>query len=88
MADICQIEINGVRYNINDAQAKANIAKIMSVLGDINYYSDRSVSAMLTDLLERVYLPSVSASDNGKFLRVVNGAWVAESILNAEEVSV
>lgn len=32
-------------------------------------------------------LPSVSASDNGKFLRVVNGAWAAVSISNANGVS-
>ena len=28
-------------------------------------------------------LPTVSASDNGKFLRVVSGAWAAVSISNA-----
>lgn len=28
-------------------------------------------------------LPTVSASDNGKFLRVVSGAWAAVSIANA-----
>ena len=28
-------------------------------------------------------LPAVTTADNGKFLRVVNGAWVAESIPNA-----
>lgn len=28
-------------------------------------------------------LPAVSASDNGKFLRVVSGAWAAQSISNA-----
>lgn len=32
-------------------------------------------------------LPSVSASDNGKFLRVMNGAWAAVSISNANGVS-
>lgn len=32
-------------------------------------------------------LPEVTASDNGKFLRVVDGAWAAESLQNAEEVS-
>lgn len=31
-------------------------------------------------------LPMVTQSDNGKFLRVVNGTWVAQSILNAEGV--
>ena len=28
-------------------------------------------------------LPTVTASDNGKFLRVVSGAWVASEIPNA-----
>lgn len=28
-------------------------------------------------------LPAVTASDNGKFLRVVNGAWRAETIPSA-----
>lgn len=28
-------------------------------------------------------LPAVTASDNGKFLRVVNGAWAAVKIANA-----
>lgn len=32
-------------------------------------------------------LPAVTASDNGKFLRVVNGAWTAAAIDNANGVS-
>lgn len=32
-------------------------------------------------------LPDVTASDNGKFLRVVGGAWAAETINDAEGVS-
>lgn len=32
-------------------------------------------------------LPSVTASDNGKFLRVVSGAWAAVSISDANGVS-
>ena len=28
-------------------------------------------------------VPTITASDNGKFLRVVNGAWAAVSIANA-----
>lgn len=32
-------------------------------------------------------LPTVSTSDNGKFLRVVDGAWVAESVESAESTS-
>lgn len=32
-------------------------------------------------------LPAVTASDNGKFLRVVSGAWAAVSIYDANGVS-
>ena len=32
-------------------------------------------------------LPTVTASDNGKFLRVVNGAWAASEISVANGVS-
>ncbi len=32
-------------------------------------------------------LPTVTTADNGKFLRVSDGVWVAESIPNAEEAS-
>lgn len=32
-------------------------------------------------------LPTVTASDNGKFLRVVNGAWAASEISDANGVS-
>lgn len=32
-------------------------------------------------------LPSVTTADNGKFLRVVNGSWAAESVANAKGVS-
>lgn len=32
-------------------------------------------------------MPEVTTSDNGKFLRVVNGAWAAATVPNAEEVA-
>lgn len=32
-------------------------------------------------------VPSVTASDNGKFLRVVNGAWTAVAIADANGVN-
>ena len=32
-------------------------------------------------------VPAVTTSDNGKFLRVVNGAWAVEAIDNANGVS-
>ena len=48
----------------------ANNAPVVSVngkTGDVTIYE----------------VPTVTTSDNGKFLRVVNGAWAAESIANA-----
>ena len=32
-------------------------------------------------------LPAVTSDDNGKFMTVVDGAWAAEAIPNAEEAS-
>ena len=45
-----------------------------------NTYTDNAL-AQLTEL------PTVTTSDNGKFLRVVAGQWSAQAILNAEEVA-
>lgn len=34
-----------------------------------------------------ISLPEVTTADNGKFLRVVGGAWAAVNLPNAEEAS-
>ena len=52
----------------------ANNAPVVSVNGKTGAVKVREV-------------PSVTASDNGKFLRVVNGAWSAETIPSANGVS-
>ena len=42
----------------------------------------------LTPDEENAALPSVTSSDSGKFLRVsADGTWVAETVLNIEEVA-
>ena len=43
--------------------------------------------ATKTELNNFKALPSVTASDNGAFLRVVNGAWAKATVRSAEEVS-
>ena len=56
-------------------------------------YTDEKADATLTE--SKAYtdekatsgLPEVSAADNGKFMRVSNGAWAAEAVPNAEEAS-
>lgn len=35
------------------------------------------------DYIHQKELPNVTTTDNGKFLRVVNGAWAAAEIANA-----
>ena len=45
---------------------------------DDNYYTKEEINSKI---------PSVTTQDNGKFLRVVNGKWVAASVPNAEEAS-
>lgn len=45
-----------------------------------------ATTAWVNDKID-VILPSVTSLDNGKFLRVVNGAWAAASVSNANGVS-
>lgn len=47
---------------------------------------DQMNTAIDTKLASYSSLPEVTASDNGKFLRVVGGVWAAGTVLNAEEV--
>lgn len=39
------------------------------------------------EAVDMVSIPDVTAEDNGKFLRVVNGAWAASTVPNAEKAS-
>lgn len=58
------------------------------ISGKIHYDEDSTVdftSTTVTGL--KGLLPTVTASDNGKFLRVVNGAWAAATVENANGVS-
>lgn len=52
-----------------------------SITGNIEEQTD-----LMTTINARA-LPSVTSSDNGKFLRVVNGAWAASTIPNASGVT-
>lgn len=52
---------------------------------DMALYSD--VTSLSSDVANKMPNVAVTASDNGKFLRVVDGAWAAASIPNAEEAT-
>lgn len=42
------------------------------------------IKAYVSEVVDDLDVPAVTTDDNGKFLRVVNGAWAAEALPNAE----
>lgn len=67
------------------------IYKIARKLGVILHPSD-SIVESLNEMADRMPeigegLPKVTTTDNGKVLMVVNGAWAAQHLDNAEEAS-
>ena len=83
-------------YSTNpvSSQAVYNALQNVDVEVDdtVNNYSDNAVSSKAVyNALQNIDLSSkqdkinVSYSDNGKFMRVVNGAWAAVAVPNAEE---
>lgn len=67
---------------------KLNELQKQSITDDGGYFTTKTVEAALQELGSSPKLPTVSASDKGKVLRVSeSGSWVAEAISNAEEAS-
>ena len=68
--------------NIASNSAASKIAVI-----DNGWIYTRTAAQIKSDIglgnVDNVKLPSVTTADNGKFLRVVNGAWAAVEIANA-----
>ena len=68
--------------NIASSSAASKIAVI-----DNGWIYTRTAAQIKSDIglgnVDNVKLPAVTASDNGKFLRVVSGAWAAVEIANA-----
>ena len=61
----------------------------LNVLTQAQYNSttkDENQIYLITDT-QTISLPEVTIADNGKFLRVVGGAWAAVNLPNAEEAS-
>lgn len=76
MADISKISISGTTYNVKDATARGDLTTIKKALGDISDY-DGSEQGRNT-IAERMP-PLVTSADNGKVMKVVNGAWAVGS---------
>lgn len=68
----------------NDRQAKILVDGILEGDGAGNISAAETVQA---ELLDVEVLPTVTTADNGKFLRVVNGAWAVAEVDNASGVS-
>lgn len=60
-----------------------NLNLIKPELTDAASISDINSNMDTIDSALAAVLPAVTSSDNGKFLRVVNGAWAAAAIANA-----
>ena len=66
--------------------ASSSAASKIAVINDGLVYT-RTAAQIKSDIglgnVDNVKLPAVTTADNGKFLRVVNGAWAAAEIANA-----
>lgn len=67
-------DIDGLSSALNNKAAKTHTHAISDVSG-------------LQETLDYIAVPEVTAADDGKFMRVVNGVWAAVAITNADEVS-
>lgn len=85
---VCDISVYSQRKNLVAGE------KLSSMFGKIyRYFADLKALAFKAsvekaDLADDVpLLPDVTVADNGKFLRVVSGAWAAATVDNANGVS-
>ena len=84
------VSVNGKTGNVSIAKGDVGLGKVRN---EAQYsaqnpppYPVTSVNGKTGDVT--IYeVPSVTTSDNGKFLRVVNGTWAAAAIDNASGVS-
>lgn len=86
------VSVNGrtgvVVLTAGDVGALPSSTQIPTRTSQLNNDSDFQTGAQVQSAIAAAAeLPSVSASDNGKFLRVVSGAWAATSVPSAESNS-
>ena len=75
------LTIGGTTYDTVGA------ASVTQVVGSGTKVATVTIDGTNTDIYAPSGLPSVTSSDNGKVLQVVNGAWAAATIPNANGVS-
>ena len=76
----------GTKENVSSLPQSGNqVGDLWHVNEDGNEYAwDGSQWELLGN--NGASLPTVSSSDNGKFLRVVSGAWAAQALTDVSEV--
>ena len=75
------------KLSLYDTKLKAKMSNDdASTLTSAKSYTDEELNSFAIKIDESL-LPSVTTNNNGDFLRVVNGAWVASTVPNAEEAS-
>lgn len=75
------IVVNGTVTSVQDQLALYTPTASLATVATSGSYND------LSDKPTIAALPTVTSSDNGKFLRVVNGAWAAETVPSANGVN-
>lgn len=81
---VITVSSTNTTYSIGTA-SKAGLTKLYTSTGS---GTDGTMTQnAITNAINAKGLPTVSSSDNGKFLRVVNGAWSAATIPSAENAS-
>ena len=78
---------SSVKYAREDHVHPSDTSKQATLVSGTNIKTINSTSLLGSGDIAIAGLPSVSASDNGKVLRVVNGAWAAASLPSASGVS-
>lgn len=79
MNKVIKLVVKGLQKKIQRASSESKAytdEKAETVLSESKAYTDEKA---------RSGLPEVSVADNGKFMRVSNGAWAAETVPNAED---
>ena len=74
------INASSIAYDDSQTQLGNDVQSALETLDEYN----SSISQAVTNIRQ---LPSVTASDNGKVLRVVNGAWAVVSLPSASGVN-
>lgn len=81
-----KLPANGGNADTVDGKHASDFAAASDLKDLQDKVGDTAVSKQISIAIAKT-IPEVSETDNGKFLRVVNGTWVAAFIPNAEEAS-